>query len=89
MDEQLDIAATEYLSHPRGIEIKDDKLHLSSLFEWYAGDFGDDLTGVLATLGKHTDAETTTALSGFSGKPVYAYDWGLNGYCSVDNECGE
>ena len=41
LDEQLDQAATEYLIHPRGISFEDDQLHLSTLFEWYADDFGE------------------------------------------------
>jgi len=41
------------------------------------------------TLGKHTSEETRAALASFTGKPNYDYDWSLNGYCSVDNECGE
>ena len=89
LDEQLDQAATEYLLHPRGISFEDDQLHLSTLFEWYADDFGDSQSSILSTLGKHTSPETLSALTNYSGKPVYNYDWGLNGYCYEDDACGE
>lgn len=89
LDEQLDAAASEYLNHPRGIHFDGDQLLLSSLFEWYASDFGDDQDGVLATLGRHVGADVRDALSKYDGTPEYAYDWGLNGYCSIDNECGQ
>jgi len=89
LDEQLDVAAAEYLTHPRGLVIEGDELHLSTLFEWYAADFGSNQSEVLATLAKHTDETTRNALSTFNGKPNYDYDWSLNGYCSVDDECGE
>jgi len=59
------------------------------LFEWYAKDFGNNQTEVLATLSKHTGEETRKALAKFNGSPNYYYDWALNGYCSIDNECGQ
>jgi len=89
LDEQLDAAAMDYLNHPRGISIEGDQLNLSSLFDWYASDFGDDQAAVLSTLGQHIDAEARETLLKISGSPTYAYDWGLNGFCSIDNECGE
>ncbi len=88
LDDQLDEAASEYLNHPRGVRFEGEQLHLSSLFDWYADDFGDNQQAVLATLSNHTDPSVTEALTGFSGDPVYYYDWGLNGYCSIDNACG-
>jgi len=89
LDEQLDEASAEFLSHPRGIDLQGESLKLSSLFDWYAKDFGSNLKEVLATLAKHTDEKTSIALAKFSGTPNYEYDWSLNGYCSIDNECGE
>lgn len=89
LDQQLDAAAAEYLTHPRGLELQGSTLNLSTLFEWYADDFGSNQKEILETLGKHTSEETRAALASFTGKPNYDYDWSLNGYCSVDNECGE
>jgi len=88
LNAQLDDAANDFLSHPRGLQIQDDKLMLSTLFEWYADDFGNNQSSILATLGKHTSAETQAALATYSGSPDYAYDWGLNGLCSEDDACG-
>jgi len=89
LDQQLDDAAAEYLNHPRGLKISGSDLNLSTLFKWYGQDFGSTQSEVLATLGKHTSDETRQALERFSGTPNYEYDWSLNGYCSVDDECGE
>lgn len=88
LDQQLDDAAAEYVNHPRGIDIQQGNLQISTLFKWYADDFGSNQSEVLATLGKHTSREVTELLMNFSDSPSYAYDWSLNGYCSVDNECG-
>jgi len=89
LDEQLDAASEEYLAHPRGLELEGETLKLSTLFEWYASDFGSNQSEVLATLGKHTSEDITQALANFKGSPNYEYDWSLNGYCSIDDECGE
>jgi len=88
LDQQLDEASEDFLSHPRALRFEGDQLHLSTLFEWYAGDFGKDLKSVLSTLGKHASKEHQALLEKYSGKPEYYYDWALNGYCSVDNSCG-
>lgn len=88
LDQQLDAASAEYLTHPRGLVLEGSILKLSTLFEWYAKDFGRNQSEVLATLGKHTSAETQQGLANFTGSPSYEYDWSLNGYCSIDNECG-
>lgn len=88
MEQLLDTAAAEYVSHPRGVTVNGNQLQLSSLFEWYASDFGSNLKQLLTTLSKHAEPKTKNALQNFSGDPNYYYDWSLNGYCSVDNECG-
>lgn len=88
LDEQLDVAAADYLKHPRGVFFDGSELHLSTLFKWYATDFGDTLPEVLETLGKHTGDEVSGALAKYQGEPSYNYDWSLNGYCSIDDECG-
>ena len=87
LDQQLDAASREFLSHPRGLEITGDTLNLSKLFDWYAVDFGSNETEVIATLARHTDDETRNALTNFKGTTNYEYDWSLNGYCSIDDEC--
>jgi len=88
LDQQLDDAAAEYVNHPRGINIQQGDLQISTLFKWYADDFGSNQSEVLATLGKHASVEVSELLTNFTGTPDYAYDWSLNGYCSIDNECG-
>ncbi len=89
LDSQLDQAANDFLNHPRALQFQENKLLLSTLFDWYAADFGDSQSSILATLGKHTNPDTQSALTAYKGSPVYEYDWGLNGYCSEDGACGE
>lgn len=89
MEQLLDEGASDYVMHERGLNLDGEKLHLSTLFEWYGDDFGSDESQVLETLANHTDAATRDALAQFDGAISYDYDWSLNGYCSLDNECGQ
>lgn len=75
----LDIGAEEYLAHPRALRFEEDTLILSSLFEWYASDFGNDLTAILAKLSEYAPDELKEDLKEHQGKIKYEYDWGLNG----------
>ena len=88
MEELLDSSAAEYVGHPRGVTADGNQLLLSSLFEWYGSDFGANQAQILETLSQHADPQTKEAMINFSGDPDYYYDWSLNGYCSIDNECG-
>lgn len=89
LDQQLDEAASKYLNHPRGVRVEGDELFLSSLFEWYAVDFGQSLTEIMSTIAKHIDSDTAQAMTQISAAPTYEYDWSLNGYCFEEGECGE
>jgi len=62
---------------------------LSSLFKWYAGDFGQNLPQVLATLSQHLPEPAAQRLTSATGLPKYEYDWSLNGYCHEEASCGE
>ncbi len=88
-EQLLDSAANEFVTHPRGLRLDGNQLQLSSLFDWYAEDFGSNQSQLLETLGAHASPETESALAQFEGQAEFAYDWSLNGYCSIDNECGE
>lgn len=75
----LDIGAKEYLAHPRALRFEAGTLVLSSLFEWYAGDFGDDSTEILSQLSTYAPDDLKEKLKIHKGKIKYEYDWGLNG----------
>ena len=75
----LQAATLEYLSHPRGLDFDDSgKLTLSSIFEWYAKDFGTSNEEMLAELSKFVTAELAEELREYRGRISYQYDWSLN-----------
>jgi hypothetical protein len=79
LEADLDEAARAYINHPRGVTVRSDgALKVSSLYKWYAEDFGS------------TDASTIGHLRRYAGEPLAArlaaatriaaddYDWSLN-----------
>ncbi len=68
----LDQAARDYVSHPRGAEMTANGLVVSSIFEWYKADFGGTDAGVIAHLAQYGGP------SGASSIYDDRYDWSLN-----------
>jgi len=84
----LEQAASDYINHPRGVSIKQGKLHISSIFDWYLVDFSnnastsndsdkiDDLIKHLITYAKPDLKLKLTQLK--TNRYSDDYDWGLN-----------
>jgi len=78
LDADLDLAARAYINHPRGVTVlANGTLKVSSIYEWFAADFGDD-AGVLAHLRKYADAKLAAALASRPKIAEDGYDWSLN-----------
>ena len=75
----LDAAAQQYLSHPRGVSFNTKgQLVLSSLFDWYGDDFGDKKRERLKRLGDLLGGQQGEKLAAYQGSIKYRYDWRLN-----------
>ncbi len=68
----LEQAEQEFVASDKGVKLTGDKLQLSSIYEWFAVDFGGK-QGVLEHL-----STQHPQLKEFSGKIDYDYDWSLN-----------
>ena len=77
LDRQLDAAARAYVNHPRGVLVEPDGLTVSSIYNWFAGDFGgtDMVTAHLSHYAAPGLAGTIRQGAGIRG---YRYDWRLN-----------
>ncbi|MBM3568888.1 MAG: hypothetical protein FJX46_09050 [Alphaproteobacteria bacterium] len=53
-------------------------LRLSSIYDWYRGDFGGDEAGVIAHLARYAAPELRARLEGARRVAGYDYDWALN-----------
>jgi hypothetical protein len=79
MEAQLDRAARAYVNHPRGFQVRDGRLTVSSIYTWYKADFGGTDAGVVAHLRRYAEPTKAATLDGVSRIGADAYDWSLNG----------
>lgn len=70
LDEQLDISTTKFLN--TFTELKDDKIHTTSLFSWFRGDFGG-IKGAKNILVKYDIIDESDKKKDFD----LSYDWTL------------
>lgn len=74
----LESAARAFVNHPRGARIADGDLVVSSIYAWFADDFGGDDATVIAHLRRYADGPLSAALAGRRHIDGDAYDWALN-----------
>jgi len=82
IDAQLDLAAQNFIANDVAVDEERGEVQLSSIFRWYAGDFGGR-DGVIERLVRYLPADdarhTWLAAHGDSACLTYRpYDWGLN-----------
>lgn len=79
LEADLDEAARAYVNHPRGATIgADGSLRVSSLYEWYAEDFGSTDAGVIAHLRQYAEGPLAAGLASATRIAGDDYDWALN-----------
>ena len=67
-----------YIDSPRGVDFKNNYLYLSSIYDWYKGDFGKNDRELLSYLSKHADKNLYTKLIKYKNRIYYEYNWNLN-----------
>lgn len=78
LDADLDAAARAFVNHPRGVSVDaGGKVSASSLYRWFASDFGGE-AGVVAHLRRYASAALSARLTAARGISSYDYDWSLN-----------
>lgn len=77
-DKLLEQAAKDYINHPRGVQFKNGKLLLSSIYDWYKVDFGGNKRSLIKHLRKYANSKLAKRLQGYKGSIDYHYDWKLN-----------
>ncbi|MBT5389051.1 MAG: DUF547 domain-containing protein [Porticoccaceae bacterium] len=70
-------SVTEFINHPRGLEVSHQRLRASALFDWYATDFGSDRR-LLRFLANYADDHKALYVLGFKGEIRYQYDNRIN-----------
>lgn len=70
----LNNAAKDYINHKRGVQFKNGKLIISSIYKWYKVDFGN----VKKHLIKYAKPRLAKQLRNYRGSFNYNYNWNLN-----------
>lgn len=78
MDAMLDEAARQYINSRRGVKFVGRKAIVSSIYDWYAEDFGGSADGVLAHIRRHAGPNLAARIKKVTTIAGYAYDWALN-----------
>ena len=78
LDAMLSQGARDYVNHPRGVRVLGNKVRLSSIYSWYAEDFGPNQAALIAHLQQYASPELKAQLSNVDGVDGYDYDWSLN-----------
>lgn len=78
LDADRDAAAREFINSPRGVEIKNDKLKASSIYDWFKADFGGSKTSTIEHYRQYAGPELLKALDAGAKIESYGYDWDLN-----------
>ncbi|QMU55736.1 MAG: DUF547 domain-containing protein [Candidatus Mycalebacterium zealandia] len=73
-EQLLENGARDFANHPRGVKVKDGKLVISSIYFWFAEDFG----GVREHIAKYAAPKLAATVKRTSGLVEGGYDWSLN-----------
>ena len=75
----LDLAAVEFINHPRAAQVKYGKLRVSSIYDWYKSDFGGTDASVIDHLRQYAKPPLTDQLSNIESiDNDDHYDWSIN-----------
>jgi len=74
----LEAAAREFINHPRGVDPEGRRLGLSSIYDWFSEDFGENDQGFLEHIAGYAEPPLAATLRNYSGRITYDYDWDLN-----------
>ncbi len=80
-DRLMEEGARIYLNHPRGIKADGRRLVISSIFDWFSVDFGENEADILDFIDEYRDVDQLLSGIGRSRENVairYDYDWSLN-----------
>jgi hypothetical protein len=76
LDAQLEVAAKAFINSPRGIRFDGNKATASSIYTWFAADFGGTPATVIGHLQKYAEPALKARLGALTTL-AYDYDWSL------------
>lgn len=74
----LEQGAKAYINSPRGMQIEKGKLTVSSIYKWFAYDFGNSEKGIIKHLSNYASPQNLEKLKTIQKISDTEYDWSLN-----------
>lgn len=78
LDEQLDAVSAKALQHERWLEIGEDEIRVSKIFDWYKGDFEAYSGSVRRFIARYRPEQQAAILDESKKLKIMNYDWSLN-----------
>lgn len=78
LEQQLELATSLFLQHPRAVLRQGDELLLSSIFDWFGADFGASQQQRLTFISRYNSTIVKLVATESLTKIRYHYDWSLN-----------
>lgn len=78
VDSTLDTLAAAFINHPRGVTIEDGELIVSSIYSWFAFDFGNSQAGIIEHVSKFADPDLKAQIAEINRISDHRYNWSLN-----------
>ncbi len=75
----LEAGARAYINSPRGVQIENGELQVSSIYVWFAEDFGDSDEAIIQHLKRYAEPPLAENLERAEEIDGHDYDWRLNG----------
>jgi hypothetical protein len=76
--------AQAYVNSPEGVTIKNDRVTVSKIYDWYQADFGGSVAGVISHLRRYAAPKLSARLDAIHQIDDYAYNWSLNSEQNVE-----
>ena len=84
----LDKAAADYINHPRAVRMKNGKLTVSSIFNWYKVDFDSTDTGVIDHIREYAKPALFSQLKDIKKIDADDYNWDINSLSDSKGKSG-
>lgn len=78
LEEQLNVAAIQYINSLRGVQMIEGSLVVSKLYKWFIDDFNGDEQGVIQHLKNFAKEPLKSQLKHVNSIDSYVYNWHLN-----------
>ncbi len=78
LDAALDAAARSYVNDPRGVTVRDGRIIVSKIYDWFYEDFGRSPEGLKAHILRYAGPDLAVQLKAIGEIHDTDYDWRLN-----------